>query len=594
MAAADQPLAHAVRPRWWRGAGGRSGAALAAAGALLAAWSAGATLRLWNLGAQVMSGDEFHAIFAARDRSVSQLLFFYQEADNCIPLSVIDRLLIDHGVALDEWILRLPVLIAGFALLALAPVWAWRRMGIGAAVALAWLVALSPGLVFYCRIARSYAPATLFGCAAVAAFEAWHGRGGRLAAAAYVAAAVTAVWFHLGVAPLVLSPFLVAALALAVPVGRGRARGRRAPAPVPTEVADGGVRWRALARLALLGAATTAGLAALLVPARRTLLPFLTGKHTRLEVSPREAVEVGAWLAGVASRGAALAVAALFVVGLAVLLRRHGRLGGFALGAVAGQLAGVLFMAPAAHQSTIVLARYLVFGLPWALVPVAAALGSPWPPRWRAVQPWLAAAVCGGLFLGGPFVDPALARSSFAHNELFLRFTAPRPPVAAAGPPAVYGWLAQAAPGAVIELPWDPIFMFDRALGLFQTLHARPVVVAANLASCPWLAFRNMSSSRPDRLLAARGRWLIVHRAIVREAARIGGNPWEPTGDLRRAFRGRARAEAALYRSLWGPPDYHDDWASVWDLERVRCDLDAARRTPYCNGSGAAQRLVRR
>ncbi len=524
----------------------------AGAAALLAAWVAGAILRLWNLGAQVMSGDEFHAIFAARDRSVAQLLFFYQEADNCIPLSILDRVLIDRGVGLSEWMLRLPALIAGFALLLLAPVWAWRRLGPGTALALAWLLALSPGLVFYSRIARSYAPATLFACAAVAAFEIWHRRGGLLPGASYVAAAVMAVWFHLGVAPLVLSPFVVAALAVAAPRGR--------------------TRREALARLIVLGVATMAALAALLAPAHGTLLPFLAGKHGRLEIASREAVEVGTWMAGVGGRwaaAAAAAVGAIFAAGLSILLRRHGWLAGFVLAAVAGQLAGVLMLAPVAHQSTIV---HLVFALPWALVPVAAALGHPWPPRWRAAQPWLAAAVCGGLLAGGPFLDVELARSSFAHNELYLRFTEPRPRLEPIGPVGVYKWLARAAPGAVIELPWDPIFLFDRAFGSYQALHARQVVVAGDLAA-PWLAFRNMTSSRPERLLAARGRWLIVHHAIVREAARIGGNPWSPTPELRRAFRGRAFAEAARYRRLWGPPDYDDDWASVWDLDRVRREI---------------------
>ncbi|HVR09770.1 MAG TPA: hypothetical protein VMW75_17135 [Thermoanaerobaculia bacterium] len=560
MEPTDKPFPFGLRARLSQVVRSDGGVGLAAA--LLCALAAGAALRLWNLGAQVMSGDEFHAIFAAHDRSVTRLLFFYQEADNCIPLSVIDRMLIDRGVDLTEWILRLPVLIAGFALLALAPVWAFRRLGAGTAVALAWLVAISPGLVFYCRIARSYSPATLFACAAVAAFEVWHRRGGLLPAAIYVASAVAAVWFHLGVAPLALSPFLVAALALTTPAPQGRTRGK------------------ALARLLWLGAATAAALAALLAPAHRTLLPFLAGKHGRLEVSPREAVEVGEWIAGIGSRwagaavaaAAAAAVGAIFLAGLALLCRRHGWLGGFVLAAVAAQLASVLVLAPVAHQSTIVFARYLVFALPLALVPIAAALGGPWPPRWRAAQPWLAAAAGAGLFACGPFLDGELARTSFAHNELYLRFTEPRPRLDGAGPVAVYDWLARAAPGAVIELPWDPIFMFDRALGLYQAQHGRQVVVAGNLKD-PRLAFRNMTSSQPDKLLAAPGRWLIVHRAIVREAARIGGNPWEATRELRRAFRGRALAEAAAYRTRWGPPAYEDDWAIVWDLDRVRQEV---------------------
>src|ERR1700687_3149998 len=433
-----QPPERDPRTRLARDLRGHARISVLAAVAVLGAFAAGATLRLWNLGAQVLSGDEFHALFAALDRPVSQLLFFYQEADNCIPLSIVDRLVLDHGIALTEWIARLPVLIAGFALLLLAPVWAWRRKGMGFAVVYAWLVALSPGLVFYSRIARSYAPATLFGCAAVAAFEIWHRRGGLAAAAGHLACVVMAVWFHLGVAPLALSPFLVAALGL------------------------GATRGRGLARLALLGLATMAALAALLAPAYRTLVPILGGKHRELQLPAREVVEVGAWMAGVSSRLVGAAGALILVAGLVNLLRRDRWLGGFALGAVVVQVAAVLVLAPVAHQVTIVLARYLVFALPCALVPLAAALGSPWPPRWRVAQPWLAVVALAGLLACGPFLDPDLARSSFAHDELYVRFTEPRPELGPGGGLTLYEWLSKAAPGAVVELPWDPIFMADR------------------------------------------------------------------------------------------------------------------------------------
>jgi hypothetical protein len=164
-------------------------------------------------------------------------------------------------------------------------------------------------------------------------------------------------------------------------------------------------------------------------------------------------------------------------------------------------------------------------------------------------------------------LDPDLASSSFAHDELFLRFTTPRPRLGPEAPVDVYCWLARAAPGSVIELPWDRVFMFDRILALYQKLHGRQVVVAAFDPNAR-LAFRNMTS--PEELLASRGRWLIVHPAIVREEAQIGGGPWAPTGELRRRFRGRALAAAKSFRALWGPPDYADNWAIAWDLDRLR------------------------
>ncbi len=563
--------------------------------ALLGALACGATLRLWNLGAQVMSGDEFHAIIAALTRPASQILFVYQVSDNCIPLSLLDRLLLDRGIVLHEWTVRLPVLLSGFALLFGAPLWAWRRLGRGSALALAWLVALSPGLVFYSRIARSYAPATLLGCAAVAAFEAWHRRGGPVLAALYVACGVAAVWFHLGAAPLVLSPFVVAALALALPAAPARPPGPEPPPdppdapspprrPEPAQPTGPPHRVRAAARLALLGGVTAAALAALLLPAHRTLLPLLGDKHGRLDVSPQEAAEVAAWMAGVASRRVAAAAGVLLGAGFAVLGRRQDLLGAFVLGGAAVQLAGILGLAPFGHQSPTILSRYLVFCLPLLLVPVAAALGTPWPGWWRRAQPWLAAAAVAALLACGPFPDRDLIRSSFAHDEQYLRFTTPRPRLGPGGPAAVYGWLAGAPAGAVVELPWDPMFVFDRVLGLYQALHRRQVVVAA-IWPDRRLAFRNMTADPPEALLAAPGRWLIVHRAIVREELHVGGNPWLGTREIRQAFRRRAAGAAARCRARWGPPDYEDEWAYAWDLDRVRRS-PAATAAPAGRGGG--------
>ena len=72
---------------------------------------AGVALRFWNLADQVLGGDELHAVRAALSQPLPALLTTYQLADSCIPLTALDRWLLDHGVALDERLLRLPVLV---------------------------------------------------------------------------------------------------------------------------------------------------------------------------------------------------------------------------------------------------------------------------------------------------------------------------------------------------------------------------------------------------------------------------------------------------------------------------------------------------
>jgi predicted membrane-bound mannosyltransferase len=227
---------------------------------ILVAFLLGAALRLWNLGPQVMSDDELHAVRAALAHPVSEILVTYQKVDNTIPLTAIYRVLLDLGVRLSEWTVRLPVVISGLLLLAVAPVWAARRLGWGTAAVFAFLLAISPGLVFYSRIARSYAPIVLLGFGALAAFETWWRRPGDWRpGAAYVILAALAAWFHLGAAPFVVSPFLFAAVDALVRRDR-----------------------RGFLRLVALGVATVLALLAFLVPAWDTLTVLVKEKKGEL------------------------------------------------------------------------------------------------------------------------------------------------------------------------------------------------------------------------------------------------------------------------------------------------------------------------
>ena len=172
--------------------------------------------RLWNLGAQVLGDDEVHSVRSALGRPVSHILVTYELTDNCIPLTAFWRMLLDAGVRPDEQMLRLPAVVSGALLLLVAPAWAAWRIGRGPALVFAGLLALSPGLVIYSRIARSYAPVVLLGFGAVAAFEAWWRRPSWRMGAVYVGLAALAAWFHLGAATFVVAPFLFAVADLLV------------------------------------------------------------------------------------------------------------------------------------------------------------------------------------------------------------------------------------------------------------------------------------------------------------------------------------------------------------------------------------------
>ena len=116
----------------------------------------GAFLRLFRLSAQVLGGDELNGVQRALEMSIAGALRTYHLADNCLPLTALYRGLLDLGFAPTETLFRAPSVVCGLLLLVLMPVAIARRLSMRIAVASAWLVALSPVLVLYARIARPY------------------------------------------------------------------------------------------------------------------------------------------------------------------------------------------------------------------------------------------------------------------------------------------------------------------------------------------------------------------------------------------------------------------------------------------------------
>jgi hypothetical protein len=286
----------------------------------------GAALRLWNLRDQILGGDETHAIRAALNFTLPKILVTYQVTDNCIPLTALYKLFLLGGMPLTETLLRLPVLFCGMAALLALPAAFAGRLDRGTILVYHWLLAISPVLVLYSRIARSYMPMVLFSFGAVMAFEAWWRTRSWKSGAAYVLLGALAVWFHLGAGPIVAAPFLFAA---------GDALIQRK---------DLG---RNLRDLLLLGLAVAAAFALFLVPAMGSLLEVVAGKRVE------QSVPWGQALSGILrlqAGTAALWLAILFwlaaFAGLALLIRSERRLALFTVTVVVGHIAGLLVLSP--------------------------------------------------------------------------------------------------------------------------------------------------------------------------------------------------------------------------------------------------------
>jgi hypothetical protein len=559
---------------------------------------AGALLRLWNVRDQVLGGDETHAIRAALNFTLPKILITYQVSDNCIPLTALYRLFMAAGVPMTEMAFRLPVLFCGLAALLALPAALEGRVGKGTILANRWLVALSPALVLYSRIARSYMPMVLFSFGAVMAFEAWWRTRSWKSGGAYVLLGALAVWFHLGAGPIVAAPFLFAAGEIVV---------RRDN--LKKDLRD----------LLVLGLAISGAFALFLVPALESLLEVVTSKRIEQTI-PWRAVIPG--ILKLQAGTAAGWLAALFwlvaAIGLVLLARRERRFAIYTATVVAGHVAGLLFLSPFGLESPVIFGRYLLPVLPWVLVWVAAAFGVGGTEGLEgqqglegrqenrpevsevSVPGWLFPGLAAFLFLGvlvalGPFGDPVDWRTSFLHHNDFVGFYKPRPALPAGEVPELY---RQLHGETVVEFPWLFIWETNHTYYLYQEIHRGRVIVATpqHILFRPPLALRNVVTPEPEAICRSGARYLIVHRNAAREEDRIAPGGRLSEGEMAQPLRQMMRESAAglgdRVKQEWGPAFYGDRWIRAWDLRAV-CGAPQ-KPTPAASESAATTSPIKK
>ncbi len=313
--------------------------------------AAGAWVRLDQFTAQVLIDDEWHAVHQVLAHGPLEMLRDFGYADYSIPLGILDWVEA-HAFGLSETAMRWPMLLCGLAMLALFPLYVAPRLSRATALVFAALLAMSPLLVVYSRIARPYGITLLLGWCAHAAYRRFHHRGrfATTAGIAYAIAASLAIWLHPIAAPFVLAPLLWGLYA-------------HAAGPRGT--------WPSAMRGWIVVASGTAIVTALLVlPPLLAHPQSLTAKA--LADRPTLATIEGVWFAwlGTPSLVAAIVCIALAAFGARSVWRRVPVARTGALG-LALTFAAVLATGPMYVYNPLTLARYLLPFLPLLLLATA-------------------------------------------------------------------------------------------------------------------------------------------------------------------------------------------------------------------------------
>jgi hypothetical protein len=543
----------------------------------------GAFLRLQGLSTQILVEDEVHAVRSVVTQPWRRLYRFHGR-DHCLPLSAWYRFLCDRGVELTEAVLRAPSVAAGLLALVLLPLLVARGASARVVTVYAWLLALSPALVYYSRIARPYALAVLLAAVAAAAFWRWYRGGGHRWAVLYVVAGGLALWFHLGYAG-----FLAAAPAFGVADRLWRHRsGRGADGGDADEPAGG--RERSLASLVAVGCGLVAAVLLIVLPIFSSFRRIANNKRGAGEASFAAAADVLRLESGSASWVVTVLFWLVALAGLARLLRRRPRLALFGLALVVFQWIGILaVLRPFGIHQPLVLARYVLVALPVVFLWVALGLEgvgeavSARLPGARRLSRWSVPAAAVALLAATSALaaDPWLRLGPFAGVKASVDLTEARRVLPPEHRPAVYRLVAESpGEGAVVEAMTTTVSThLDATIGLAR-FHRRPVVLASGQ---PWLAdprlaFRTLLPADPARLCRSDARFVVVHRhwlelESVADEAR-GARELRNTSTSRKASRLTRRIVRGMTRQC-GQPYLASEERWVWDLALWRATAGA-------------------
>jgi hypothetical protein len=531
-------------------------AAPAAAVALGFCWLvAGAWLRYYQLDLQILVEDEWHALHKILRSGFADIYRSFGRSDHSIPLALYDRWLMVHG-GLTEWTMRMPMFVAGIALLAVAPL--MTRRDADAVTRALWvgLLAVSPLLVYFGKIARPYSITALAVFVAVIAVRRWWRDGGLGSAAAYVAGAGAAAWLH----PVTLG-FTLLPLAYFGVLSLRAARHDRRP----------------LLRLAGIAAALLALLAATIGPPLYHDWDAMAAKTGEHAITVDSLYRTGLMLAGTASPVVLLALTALGIYGAIVLWRRDRESVRFFTLLIAGYWALLALSGATWIEHPLVQARYLLIVLPFLLFATATGtIALARASRWRAAVPFAAVALPLALLAFGPLRESFYYPNQFlGHARFQYDYDEAKNPYVTQAPPetpsAFYEGLAKLPPASVtlIETPWNLESQFN-PLPFYQQRHRQLIKVGMVNGVCGERSFGEYPES--ERGLRMRH---VAHLSAVLAGKRYGANylvvhrtPWTIAPGVPPTQWPDLDACLPLIRAQLGAPSFSDDRIVVFALAR--------------------------
>jgi len=529
---------------------------------LLLAIVLGAFLRSWQLGTQILLDDEWHAINKLlRATDARDIATHFGLADYSIPLTLYYRFLYLHG-GLTDWGMRLPMLLAGVGLLAVAPWFTRGLLSMPARSVWVGLMALSPLMIYHSRTARPYAITTFLCFVAIFAFRAWwHGGERRWRwALLYVAVTFLAGWLHLIALSFALAPFLY--------YGLFAVRDSLA-------AADRAAGLRRLRDLVLLGVGAAVPLAAALLPPLIGDAAALAAKTGTDSATPESIYRTLLICFGISSPWLLALFGVLGALGIRSLWQRERDFVGYASFVVLVGVAAIIASKAAWLQHQLNFARYIQPVVPFLLLALAeGSIVVLERLRSDAVRSSIAAAGLFAVYLAGPIPRYLYSPNQFMTDQYFqFDYDPAHNPyltVLPQGPiPDFYRQLGQRPPRSLtlIETPWSLETNHDPQ-PLYQAVHRQYIRIALTTPECGVSDYGNYPESAAGMQLSRFTHLSAVLRGETAGAAYliVHLRPWPESDGPPSGWPDVATCLPVIEQRL-GAPVYRDADIKVFALD---------------------------
>jgi len=347
----------------------------------------GAALRMYQLPNQILFGDEWHAVHTAANAGYFKIISTFGGADHSIPITLYYKVLMDT-IGLSEMGIRIPFLVGGTLTVLILPILVRPMVGRTGANIFAWLLALSPTLIFFSRFARPYALTTCFSFFSCIFFFRWWENNKKRDAILYAISAIATGYALLVDLPFVLGPFLFFFILSIVGKDKNRAH--------------------YFLRLAGLGTITMVPLLILLAPPIYGDFSAISTKAGQATFGFPELAAAFRILTGMDQRSIVILIGLLALMGLNRMFVGTPIFTIYLMGMSLLQMSALFLVQPVGVGSPHILARYLLPTLPCLLLLVStgthAVSLSLFPERRKWARAAIPIAVCSAFFWGGPIL----------------------------------------------------------------------------------------------------------------------------------------------------------------------------------------------